>query len=88
MSIVLLHVALPFFLGLLAGQVLSPRSPDSRLAHVLYGIGAVSAIWVFIPNPLELPGLVTIPGLTLAGMLSGLFDGRRLVTSLTKRTSS
>ena len=88
MSIVLLHVALPFFVGLLAGRVLSPRSPDSRLAHVLYGIGAISAIWVFIPNPLELPGLVTFPGLILAGMLSGLFDGRRLIEGLTKRAQS
>ncbi len=88
MSIVLLYVALPFFLGLLGGQVLSPRGPDNRLAHVLYGIGAISAIWVFIPNPLDLPGIVTIPGLILAGMLSGLFDGRRLIEGLTKGTSS
>ena len=55
---------------------------------MLYGIGAVSAKWVFIPNPFELPGLVTIPGLILAGMLSGLFDGRRLIEDLTKGTSS
>lgn len=88
MSIVLLHVALPYFLGLLTGQVLGPRSPNSRLAHMLYGIGAISAIWVFIPNPLELPGLVTIPGLILAGMLSGLFDARRLIEGLTKTTPS
>lgn len=55
---------------------------------MLYGIGAISAIWVFIPNPLELPGLVTIPGLILAGMLSGLFDARRLIEGLTKTTPS
>ncbi len=84
----MLPVALPFFLGLFAGHVLRPRSPDSRLAHVLYGAIAITAIWVFLPNPLGLPVLVTIPGLILAGVLSVLFDGFRLVRRLFSRTAS
>lgn len=84
----LLQVALPFFLGLFAGHVLRPRSPDSRLAHVLYGLIGITAIWVFIPNPLGLTALVTIPGLILAGVLSGLFDGYRLVRRHFTQTAS
>ena len=84
----LLQVALPFFLGLLAGHVLRPRSPDSRLANVLYGIAGITAIWVFMPNPFGLPVVVTIPGLILAGALLGVFDGYRLVRRLISRTAS
>lgn len=75
----LAQVVLPFFLGLLAGQLLSSRSPGSPWAHLLYGVGCVGAIWLFIPNPLELPPVVTFPGLILGGVLSGLFDVRRVI---------
>ena len=55
------------------------------MARVLYGIGAGSAIWVFIPDPLEVPGLVTIPSLILAGMLPRLFDARRVGSAAATR---
>ena len=63
-----------------------PGARRSRaLARVLYGIGAGSAIWVFIPDPLEVPGLVTIPSLILAGMLPRLFDARRVGSAAATR---
>lgn len=84
----LLQVALPFFMGLFVGHVLRSRSPDSRLANVLYGIVGISAIWSFMPNPLGLPVIVTFIGLILAGAFLGLFDGYRLARRVITRTAS
>jgi len=75
---VLTQIALPFFLGLLAGRVLSTRSPGSRWAHVVYGVGTLAAIWLIMLNPFTLPPVITVPGLVLGGVLSGMFDVRRL----------
>ena len=84
----LLQVGLPFFMGLVAGHVLRPRIPYCRLANVSFGIVGITAIWVFMPNPFGLPVVVTIPGLILAGVVLGLFDGYRLVRHLMTRTAS
>jgi hypothetical protein len=73
------QVALPFLVGLVVGQGLRPESPASRWAQLSYGCGCIAAIWIFIPNPFELPPVATIPGLLIGGVLSGMFDVRRLI---------
>ena len=65
---------LPLLIGTFVGTLLRPVAPRGRAVQLLYLVGALVVLFLFVTPVEGMPGAVTFLGRTAAGVLFGLYS--------------